>query len=66
MIIMLIDNTAVGRRGTRPVSMNSLRMGAISATDDRAKKQPTAEKKAMGRSSLMKLTMHHRIRTPSL
>ena len=60
-----VERIAVGNRGTRPVSSQVRTIGAASATETTEKNAAKLEKKASGRSPLMKRMIVQRMRQPS-
>ena len=65
-IISEADKIAVGKRGTAPVSINSIVIGIESATAINAMMIDAIPKKAKGRSDTYSLLMVIAIRQPSL
>ena len=61
-----VTSTAVGKRGTSPVSWNVTNTGYASTTARRASSAPMIEKNASGRISLKKYAIIRRMRKPSL
>src|SRR3954471_14467345 len=57
MIIRPMESTAVGRRGTRPVSRKVITTGSPKAIDSSAKTMPIAEKKRSGRSDRLSFSI---------
>src|SRR5262249_13927150 len=63
-IIMPVESTAVGNRGTNPVAMNVTMTGAASTNEPPPRSSAKRPKNASGRSSLIRTMMVNRMRRP--